>query len=112
LGHTWHGGYRKAYAKFSELDIPATCAFGPPWMSCAARVNFTNGYWLLGEGVQARYPAQAYDVSVEADALVVFAPTEKIRHRGDTFNRPLLTVRCSSPAPDVISVAISHFVGE
>jgi alpha-D-xyloside xylohydrolase len=75
-------------------------------------VKFTDGYWLLREGVQARYPAQAYEVSVEPDALVVCAPTEKIRHRGDTLNRPLLTVRCSSPAHDVISVAISHFVGE
>ena len=23
----WHGRHRKAYAKFSELDIPATCAW-------------------------------------------------------------------------------------
>ena len=49
---------------------------------------------------------------MEPDALVVYAPTEKIRHRGDTLNRPVLTVRCSSPAPDVISVAVSHFVGQ
>jgi alpha-D-xyloside xylohydrolase len=75
-------------------------------------VKFTNGYWLLREGVQARYPAQAYDVTVEPDALVVYAPTGRIRHRGDTLNRPLLTVRCSSPAPDVISVAVSHFTGQ
>ena len=75
-------------------------------------MKFTDGYWLLREGVQARYPAQAYDVSVEPDALVVCAPTGKIRHHGDTLNRPLLTVRCSSPAPDVISVAVSHFAGQ
>ena len=81
----------------------------PPY---PARVKFTNGYWLLREGVQARYPTQAYDVTLESDALVVYAPTERIRHRGDTLNQPLLTVRCSSPAPDVISVKISHFLGE
>jgi alpha-D-xyloside xylohydrolase len=78
----------------------------------SARVKFTNGYWLLREGVQARYPIQAYDVRVESDALVVYAPTQRIRHRGDTLNQPVLTVRCSSPAPDVISVAVSHFAGE
>ncbi len=78
----------------------------------AARVKFTNGYWLLREGVQARYPVQAYDVRVEPDALVVYASTQTIRHRGDTLNQPVLTVRCSSPAPDVISVAVSHFAGE
>ena len=61
---------------------------------------------------EASYPAQAYDVTVESDALVVHAPTRKVRHRGDTLNQPLLTVRCSSPAPNVISVTVSHFLGE
>jgi alpha-D-xyloside xylohydrolase len=75
-------------------------------------VKFTNGYWLLRDGVRAHYPAQAYDVSAEPDALVVYAPTRKIEHRGDTLNQPLLTVRCASPAPDVISVAVNHLVGE
>jgi alpha-D-xyloside xylohydrolase len=75
-------------------------------------VKFTNGYWRLREGVQALYPVQAYDVTVESDALVVYAPTKRITHRGDTLNQPLLTVRCSSPAPDVISVSVSHFRGK
>jgi alpha-D-xyloside xylohydrolase len=75
-------------------------------------VKFTNGYWRLREGVQALYPVQAYDVTVESGALVVYAPTKRITHRGDTLNQPLLTVRCSSPAPDVISVSVSHFRGK
>jgi alpha-D-xyloside xylohydrolase len=75
-------------------------------------VKFTNGYWLLRDGVRAHYPAQAYDVTAEPDALVVYAPTRKIEHRGDTLNQPLLTVRCTSPAEDVISVGVNHFVGE
>ncbi len=75
-------------------------------------MKFTNGYWLLREGVQARYPIQAYDVRGESDALVVYGPTQRIRHRGDTLNQPVVAVRCSSPAPDVISVAVSHFAGE
>ena len=75
-------------------------------------MKFTNGYWLLRDGVHAHYPAQAYEVNAEPDALVVYAPTRKIEHRGDTLNQPLLTVRCSSPAPDVISVAVNHFAGE
>jgi alpha-D-xyloside xylohydrolase len=66
-------------------------------------VKFTNGYWLLREGVQARYPAQVYDVTAEPDALTVYAPTRKIE--------PLLTVRYTSPAPDVISVSVSHLLG-
>jgi alpha-D-xyloside xylohydrolase len=75
-------------------------------------VKFTNGYWMLRDGVRAHYPAEAYDVTAEGDALVVYAPTTKIKHRGDTLNQPLLTVRCTSPTEDVISVAVSHFVAE
>jgi alpha-D-xyloside xylohydrolase len=74
-------------------------------------VKFTDGYWQLRDGVQARYPAQVYDVTAEPDALTVYAPTRKIEQRGDTLNEPLLTVRCTSPAPDVISVSVSHFLG-
>jgi alpha-D-xyloside xylohydrolase len=74
-------------------------------------VKFTDGYWQLREGVQARYPAQVYDVVAEAEALTVYAPTRKIEHRGDTLNEPLLTVRCTSPAADIISVSVSHFLG-
>ena len=54
---------------------------------------------MLREGVQARYPAQVYDVVAEPEALTVYAPTRKIEHRGDTLNEPLLTVRCSHPHP-------------
>ena len=74
-------------------------------------MKFTNGYWLLRDGVHADYPTEAYDVTVEPDALVVYAPTKHIQHRGDTLNQPLITVRCSSPTQDVISVAINHFAG-
>jgi alpha-D-xyloside xylohydrolase len=81
---------------------------GPGYPAC---VKFTNGYWLLRDGVHADYPTEAYDVTVEPDALVVYAPTKHIKHRGDTLNQPLINVRCSSPAQDVMSVAINHFVG-
>ena len=74
-------------------------------------MKFTDGYWQLPTGVQARYPAQVYDVIVEPDALTVYAPTRMIESRGDTLNEPLLTVRCTSPAPDVISVSVEHFLG-
>jgi alpha-D-xyloside xylohydrolase len=31
--------------------------------------------------------------------------------REDTLDRPLITVRCTSPAPDVIAVTVGHFLG-
>ena len=75
------------------------------------RVKFTDGYWQLRDGVRARYPAEAYDVAAEPDALTVYAPTRRITTRGDTLNEPMVTVRCTSPAPEVIAVEITHFAG-
>jgi alpha-D-xyloside xylohydrolase len=74
-------------------------------------MKFTDGNWLLQPGVQAHYPAEAYDITVEQDALVVHAPTRPIRHRGDTLQGPLLTIRLSSPQADVVRVRIDHYTG-
>jgi alpha-D-xyloside xylohydrolase len=74
-------------------------------------MKFTDGNWLLQPGVQAHYPAEAYDITAEQDALVVHAPTHPIRHRGDTLQGPLLTVRLSSPLTDVVRVRIDHYTG-
>ncbi len=74
-------------------------------------MKFTDGNWLLQPGVQAHYPAEAHDVTIEQDSLVVHAPTRPIRHRGDTLQGPLLTIRLSSPMSDVIKVRIEHFTG-
>jgi len=62
-------------------------------------------------GVQANYPAEAYDVTREGDSLVVHAPVRAIRHRGDTLQGPLLTLRLSSPLAGVIRVRVEHFTG-
>jgi alpha-D-xyloside xylohydrolase len=75
-------------------------------------MKFTDGNWLMREGVRAFYPAEAYDVETNHDALTVYAPTKPIRHRGDTLSGPLLTIRFSSPVADVIRVTLTHFAGE
>src|SRR5690606_16083723 len=46
-----------------------------------------------------------------AGTLTVYAPTAKIRGRGDTLNRPMLTTMYSSPAPGVIRVRVEHHQG-
>jgi len=43
--------------------------------------------------------------------MTVFAPTGRITGRGDTLNRPLLTITYSAPAPGVVSVKITHHAG-
>jgi alpha-D-xyloside xylohydrolase len=74
-------------------------------------MKFTDGNWMMRKGVRAFYPAQAYDIEAARDSLTVYAPTRPIQHRGDTLDGTLLTVRFSSPMPDVIRVRLTHFSG-
>ncbi|MEJ3404287.1 alpha-xylosidase [Rathayibacter sp. YIM 133350] len=74
-------------------------------------MKFTDGFWQLRPGVTALYAAQAYDVETREHDLVVTAPTRVIASRGDTLNRPTLTVTLSSPLEDVIGVRVEHFQG-
>ncbi len=74
-------------------------------------MKFTDGNWLLQPGVVAHYPAEAHDAAVSGGSLVFHAPVRPIRHRGDTLQGPLLTIRFDSPMSDVIRVRIEHFTG-
>ncbi len=75
-------------------------------------MKFTNGYWMMRDGVQAMFPAEAYDGEVTADTLTVYAPVRRIQHRGDTLNTAMVTAQFSAPMPDVIRVRLSHFAGQ
>ena len=66
---------------------------------------------MLQPGVTANYPAEAYDITTDADKIVVLAPTRPIKHRGDTLQGPVLTVSLSSPAEGIVRVRIEHYTG-
>ncbi|PSK98689.1 alpha-D-xyloside xylohydrolase [Haloactinopolyspora alba] len=74
-------------------------------------MKFTDGYWGMRPGVEALHPAQAYDVESDPSSLTVYAPTRRIEHRGDTLNRPLATIRFTSPMDGVVGVRITHHSG-
>jgi alpha-D-xyloside xylohydrolase len=74
-------------------------------------MKFTDGYWQMRPGVEAHYAAQAYEIAVAPDALTVYAATQPIQQRGDTLNSAILTVRYSSPCPNVIRVQMVHHKG-
>src|SRR5690349_7285545 len=74
-------------------------------------MKFTDGNWMMRKGVRAFYAAQAYDIEAARDSLTVYAPTRPIHQRGDTLDGTLLTVRFSSPLPDVIRVRLTHYSG-
>lgn len=75
-------------------------------------MKFTDGAWRIKEGVSIFNPAQVYDTSVESDSFTVFAPYQRIHHRGRTLQGPLFTIRFSSPMPDVIRVQLTHYAGK
>ncbi|MBO2448848.1 alpha-xylosidase [Actinomadura barringtoniae] len=75
-------------------------------------MKFSDGYWLMREGVRAAYPVEALDCTAGAGSLVVHAPAERIRHRGDLLKGPVVTLEYASPMADVIGVTITHFAGQ
>ncbi|WP_327010311.1 alpha-xylosidase [Dactylosporangium sp. NBC_01737] len=74
-------------------------------------MKFSDGYWQLRDGVHPLYPVHVRDVAVGANSLSVYAPTRRVTGRGDTLNTPLITVDCTTPAPDVVAVRVSRHTG-
>lgn len=74
-------------------------------------MKFTDGYWQLRPGVDALYAREAYRIEADDERIVVLAPTQVIRRRGDTLNRPTLTVTLDSPLEGVIGVTVEHHRG-
>jgi alpha-D-xyloside xylohydrolase len=75
-------------------------------------MKFSDGYWMMRDGVKAHYPVEVNDAVAEGGALTVFAPTKVIERRGDTLNTPLVTIQCRAPMDDVIAVRVVHHAGE
>ncbi|WP_326806825.1 alpha-xylosidase [Streptomyces sp. NBC_01775] len=74
-------------------------------------MKFTDGHWLMRDGVQASYATEIADTRVHDDRFTLYAPVRHILRRGDTLNGPLLTVECFSPAEGVIGVRATHHAG-
>jgi alpha-D-xyloside xylohydrolase len=74
-------------------------------------MKFTDGYWLIRDGVELQRPAEVHDHEVRGDELVVHAPVKRVVTRGDTLNTPVISVSFTAPREDVIAVRIQHFAG-
>ncbi|MET7464176.1 alpha-xylosidase [Nonomuraea sp. NPDC005501] len=74
-------------------------------------MKFKDGYWRMRPGVRGEYATAAHDVTADAAALRVLAPTRPITRRGNTIDGPVLTVDVSSPMAEVIRVRVVHFAG-
>lgn len=74
-------------------------------------MKFSNGFWLLQDDVKALYPIEVRDIKTTEDDMTIYICTCRVTDRGDTLNRPMLTIRLSSPIKDVIKVKVTHFDG-
>jgi alpha-D-xyloside xylohydrolase len=74
-------------------------------------MKFTDGYWLMRDGVQASYATEIAEARVDDDRLTLYAAVRHIENRGHTLNSPLLTVECWSPAEGLIGIRSTHHAG-
>jgi alpha-D-xyloside xylohydrolase len=74
-------------------------------------MRFTNGFWLMREGVQAFYGKTAHRIDASDHGLTIFAPSKVIADRGDTLNIPLITTRLHSPMKNIIGMKVTHHEG-
>lgn len=75
-------------------------------------MKFTDGFWLMREGVRACYATEIRDLRAEDDRFTAYAAVKHVAERGDTLNTPLITVECFSPAEGVIGVRTTHHAGK
>lgn len=76
-------------------------------------MKFTNGYWMIRDGVDALYAREAYELAADAttESLNVLALTSVVRGRYDTLNLPTFNVDITTPAEGVIRVRAEHWQG-
>ena len=74
-------------------------------------MKFSNGCWLFKEGVSCFSPSEVCYTTVKDTKVTLCAPTHPIKERGDTLGGVNLTIRITSPMPDVIRVQTFHHMG-
>ncbi|MET7516551.1 alpha-xylosidase [Streptomyces sp. NPDC005480] len=75
-------------------------------------MKFTDGFWLMREGVNAAYATEVRQILAADDRFTAYAAVRHVRDRGDTLNQALITVDCFAPAEGVIGVRFTHHAGK
>ena len=74
-------------------------------------MKFTDGFWLLRDGVSALHAIHLQKVEQTAEGFSALVAPKVVEHRGATLNSALFELEFSSPAKDVIGVRIRHHRG-
>jgi len=74
-------------------------------------MKFTNGYWLMREGITAFPCTEVRDVEITENSCTLYVHAWKIHNRGMTLGGPLLTLRFSSPQEGILHLEMYHYKG-
>ena len=74
-------------------------------------MKFNNGCWLFKEGTACFSPHEVYYTRISDTEVTLCAPTHPIAQRGATLGGINLTIRISSPMPDVLRIQTGHHTG-
>jgi len=74
-------------------------------------MKFTDGFWLLREGVTALHATHLQKVEKSSDGFKALVAPRIVEDRGATLNSALFELEFSSPLADVIGVRIRHHRG-
>ena len=74
-------------------------------------MKFSNGCWLMQEGVGCFAPEHVYSAKIDKERVVLCCPTSRIRHRGDTLGGINLTIEITAPMSGVLRVRTVHHKG-
>jgi len=74
-------------------------------------MKFTDGFWLLREGVTALHATHLQKVETSDEGFTALVATKVVKDRGATLNSALFELEFSSPALDVIGLRIRHHRG-
>lgn len=74
-------------------------------------MKFTDGFWVVKKGVRIFSAVQVRDAVTDRDSVTLYAAPFRVENRGQTLGGPLLTIRVTSPLPDILRIQALHFAG-
>ncbi|PNS21162.1 Alpha-xylosidase [Sphaceloma murrayae] len=76
-------------------------------------MKFRDGMWLPAADKHVEYAEEVYEAIPSADqrSLSLLCPTRQIHSRGDSLNRPTITVDLEAVADGIISIEATHWHG-
>ncbi|KAL1878536.1 hypothetical protein VTK73DRAFT_7877 [Phialemonium thermophilum] len=74
-------------------------------------MKLRDGMWNTAPGLHVEYAEEVYNIEVIERGLRLLCPTRKILTRGDTLNRPTITISIEAVMDGVLSVEMVHWEG-